>query len=489
MPTPTEIHVGRFKLQEAGEALGQLSIAGSRSELVLSTSFAVDMESLPRDLYGISTNGEAISCIGCIPRGQTNTIRGEGSKYTSSTLFPHYVVIGRAWLDQSAADINSVSFTTEELGAIVGDHLAFGWMFPKREDLKAMIGDSGEEIFEGAQVAYFNGKSTIAELETDLGRISIFNSPSGGSGTAHGVSIKNVVRVSVDMKDPVTLNEAADRILVVLRFLTVLSGRRQAAHQFSARRLSPDEFSLPDTVHVCMARASSDKKLPTSLRFDLPLDAATRTLEFCRVMSSWIARDSKRLAARVQHANGIEYGNRYTTNRLVAAANMFDLLPKEDCPQPPELPADLLAAVSQARLLFRDLDFSPQRDSMLQALSRLGSSTLTSKVKHRAELLLCSLQPWFPELLQVLTLAVKCRNYFVHGASNDLDYGKVYPFLPFFTDALEFTFSVSELIECGWDVERWSTARHTMSHSFTEFRASYRERIKALEAAGLVRPK
>lgn len=488
MRAPTEIYVGNFKLGEAGEAIAQLSIAGSNSELVLSTSFAVDMESLPHELYGRSTKGEAISCIGCIPRGQTNTIRGAESSFTSSTLFPHYVVIGREWIDQRAADINSISFTTEELGAIVGDRLAFGWMFPKREDLKAMIGNSREEIFDGAQVAYFNGKTTIAELETDLGRISIFNSPSGGSGTAHGVGIKNIVRINVDMSEPVTLDEAATRILVILRFLTMLSGRHQTAHQFSARKFSQDEFSSSDTVHVCMARASSEEKLPTSLRFDLPLDAATRTAEFCDVMSSWIARDRERLPARVQHANSIEYGNRYTTNRLVAAANMFDLLPKEDCPQPPELPTDLLAAARQARQIFRDLPVSPQRNSMLQALSRLGSSTLTSKVKHRGELLLHSLQPWFPELLQVLTLAVKCRNYFVHGA-DDLDYGKVYPFLPFLTQALEFTFSVSELIACGWDVERWSTARHTMSHSFTEFRASYLETIKALEAAELVRPK
>lgn len=489
MRAPSEIYVGNFKLDEAGEAIGQLSIAGSRSELVLSTSFAVDMESLPHEIYGRSTKGEAISCIDCIPRGQTNTIHGEENSYTSSTLFPHYVVIGREWLDQSAAEIDSISFTTEELGALVGDRLAFGWIFPKPEDLKALIGDSREEVFDGAQVAYFSGKTTIAELETNLGRISIFNSPSGESGTAHGVGITNVVRISVDMSEPITLNEAATRILVILRFLTMLSGRHQTAHQFTARRFSQDELSLPDTVHVCMARASSVEKLPTSLRFDLPLDAATRTVEFCNVMSSWIARDPKRLAARVQHANGIEYGNRYTTNRLVAAANMFDLLPKEDCPQPPELPDRLLAAASQTRLLFRDLPVSPQRDSMLQALSRLGSSTLTSKVKHRGEILLNSLEPWFPELLQVLRLAAKCRNYFVHGPSGDLDYEKVYPFLPFFTETLEFTFSVSELVECGWDVERWSRAGHTMSHSFTEFRASYRERVKALEVAGLVRGK
>ncbi|MCS4281570.1 hypothetical protein [Stenotrophomonas rhizophila] len=487
MRAPTEVYVGNFKLDEAGEAIGQLSIAGSGSELVLNTTFSVDMESIPHEIHGRSIKGEAISCIGCIPRGQTNTIRGDDSSYTSSTVFPHYVVIGREFLDQSVADIDSVSFTTDELGALVGDRLAFGWMFPKPEDLKTLIGESREEVFEGAQVAYFNGKTTIAELETELGLISIFNSPSGGSGTAHGVGIKNAVRISVHMGEPVTLDEAATRILVILRFLTVLSGRHQTAHQFSARRASQDEFSLPDTVHVCMARASSAEKLPTSLRFDLPLDAATRTEEFCSVMSSWIARDPKRIAARVQHANGIEYGNLYTTNRLVAAANMFDLLPKEDCPQPPELPASLLAAANQARLIFRDLPVSPQRDSMLQAISRLGSSTLTSKVKHRGEILLSSLEPFFPELLQVLRLAVKCRNYFVHGPSGDLDYQQVYPFLPFFTEALEFTFSVSELIECGWDVERWSTAGHTMSHSFTEFRASYRERLKELIATGLIK--
>jgi hypothetical protein len=78
----------------------------------------------------------------------------------------------------------------------------------------------------------------------------------------------------------------------------------------------------------------------------------------------------------------------------------------------------------------------------------------------------------FPELQFVASVAVKCRNFLVHGSSG-VDYQAVEHLAPFLTDTLEFVFAASDLIEAGWDAQRWNAAPHGWGHSFARFRAGY----------------
>jgi hypothetical protein len=48
----------------------------------------------------------------------------------------------------------------------------------------------------------------------------------------------------------------------------------------------------------------------------------------------------------------------------------------------------------------------------------------------------------------------------------------------FLTDALEFTFGVADLVDCGWSFDRWAAGHPQSDHPFGAFRLAYRERYK-----------
>lgn len=476
---------GRFQVSKELSALGELSIKGKDSSLTLSSDTELVLQPHVGTLLGESVAGQKISCVGCILVGQRNSFRSDRALHYA-TIFPHYVVIGEKHIDPERADIVSVSFSTEETGLMVGDRAAFGSVFPDAAALKSMLGDSNTEVFDGAQVAYFNGKMTIAEVSTALGVVRIVNQPRSSFGGADGVRIDNHVQFVIAPSQGITLEEAERRVHVLLRFLSVVAGRTQTASQFSIK--TGDENASSDEAVVQLNMAPKRQDAHEVRRWDLPIDPITRPDEFSRVMKTWIERDSDRLAPRVRHAEGTSKGNSYGVDRLVAAANLFDLLPSEDVPTSVALPDDLLEVAAAAKKAFKDLPPSAERESVLGAISRLGSPTMNARVQHRSEIVLDELRPYFPDLSKVLRLAVKCRNYFVHGPSKGFDYSVVQPFLPFLTDALEFTFVVSDLIESGWDVQRWKHAHHSMGHPFVTFRESYKDQRQRLISAGLIKP-
>ena len=87
------------------------------------------------------------------------------------------------------------------------------------------------------------------------------------------------------------------------------------------------------------------------------------------------------------------------------------------------------------------------RNSALSALGRIGKPSLPKKVAHRVSIVELSLGGRFPDLQFVAGVAVKCRNFFVHGSAGDIEYAKVEPLVPFLTDALEFIFAASDFID------------------------------------------
>lgn len=104
----------------------------------------------------------------------------------------------------------------------------------------------------------------------------------------------------------------------------------------------------------------------------MPLDPIGRQGEFSAVLKDWIARDPTWRQARGRWLTGLGKDNRYDVNRLIAAANMFDILPADAGP-PPETPsAEMLAAKEQCLALLKKLKASPDRDSVIGALGRIG---------------------------------------------------------------------------------------------------------------------
>ena len=127
------------------------------------------------------------------------------------------------------------------------------------------------------------------------------------------------------------------------------------------------------------------------------------------------------------------------------------------------------------------LPVSPERDSILNALGRIGKATLKRKVRSRAKRITDVIGDRFPDLELVVDQAINCRNYYVHGSETNIDYSRNTDRVTFFTDTLEFVFAASDLVESGWDIGAWSNHGTTLSHPFGQYLVTYPKELCALK--------
>ena len=158
---------------------------------------------------------------------------------------------------------------------------------------------------------------------------------------------------------------------------------------------------------------------------------------------------------------------------------MFDILPPTAVPTDAELSPELQKAKTDAQRIFKGLATSPERDSVLGPLGRLGKPSLKRKVRFRAQMLLDALPNRFPHLISVVDQAVDCRNYFVHGGESRMNYSENSDIIWFFVETPQFIFGASDLIEARWNIQEWN-ARTSVSHPFGRYIRNYSAQIARL---------
>lgn len=391
-------------------------------------------------------------------------------------------------MEPEQPSIKAVHFTVTDISSIFYDFDAFGHVLYPKQLIESVVKSNkmDREIPVGdmPQIAYFTGKRELIAIDTEIGRISVNHCPSYNVGGPNGAFIKNRMMITITPVTPVTFDDCIERTTTLTRFLTLLAGRKQGIK----------------SVYLDIADESAEPSIPLQLNWsfaprgykknknfepphprDIPLDAVRRPEEFAAVLEDWVVRDTTWRMARARYDMCLRKGNSYDTDRLIAAANMFDILPKTAIPLVPEMPTEVVAAQAQCREIFKNLR-GIERDSVMMALGRMGEPFLTKKVLHRVNIVTRHLGHEFPELALAAKVAVQCRNYFVHGSSN-VNYASIEPLMSFLTDALEFTFAASDLIEAGWNANSWSNGHYGGGHNFTRFRMAYNESLAALKAA------
>jgi hypothetical protein len=279
-----------------------------------------------------------------------------------------------------------------------------------------------------------------------------------------------------------SFRETIYRVHRLIEYLGLLVGRPQ-----NLVRLHIESKTVPPQildVHCSLPpkrSLSSEREKPSS--FDVLLDGARSPQEFSSILRRWLDRGREWHDARWRFFNSFAQQRHYDIDRLIASANMFDILPDSAVPPDVLLTTAEEAAQSESRRLFRALPATPQRDSVLGALGRMGKSSLKHKVRHRAQRLIDSSGQAFPQLLMVTEEAVNCRNYYVHGSTPRFDYDKNFDLVIFLTDTLEFVFAVSDLIDAGWDLQSWIARPTSMTHPFGGYRIAYNQALKSLSSA------
>lgn len=485
----TSKFLGKYQLPSGQSVVGELQLKGPKTLLKLHSDEYLARVEEAAHIEGIAYSGEHITLINCLSHGVAESTSMGGSTRYRADVFPHYVTIGRRHLKANDRCIKAIHFSATDLDTLFYDFDAFGSVIDSKSIIDVVLQERRKlrpvEAGETPHVLYFSGKDCITDVSTAIGRVAVHHRPRYSMGGSSGVFLKNRIVVTVEPEQTVSLSEAVGLIYDVASFLSMAAGRAQGIdHIHVSVNGTTDNIPVSLTVHPSLHwKASGKDEQHRPHPGDVPFSPLRNSAEFDAILSNWISRHDEWRIARFRYLECMRKANKYGPERLVAAANMFDILPTAAVPVALELPEELVATRDECVALFREHPPGVDRNSALSALGRLGKPSLPKKVAHRVAIVDSKLGDWFPELQFVTSVAVRCRNFFVHGSTFDIDYQRVEPCVPFLTDALEFAFAASDFIDAGWDAQRWSSSSHGGGHSFARFRAGYDTGLAELQRA------
>lgn len=480
---------GKFVIGSGKELFGELHVAGKDSLLYLRDDERFDPHvTIDGCISGVLHDLTRVTLLKCI----NLTGVGYGSRndeiYYDAKIFPHFILEGERHLAADDRIISKVTFKLEDGTNLFYDFDAFGSVIDARPYIEQIATANGLDrpipIGPEPKIVYFAGKREIVAIDTSIGRICAQHNPSWGLSDPRGVRIDNFISISIDMPEAVCFDEAIRSILRLLRFLELIIGRPQ---NLPTVFLRADDSNNRERLKVHWShRPEREEESGLGQRSphpaDMLLDPIRHSEEFCRVMQTWLQNDEERQDARGRYHASFAMQRTYTVERLVASANVFDILPKSALPKDVDLTADLRQAKSVCEEVFKNLPDSYERNSVLSALGRVGKTSLKHKARHRGQLIASAFGGRPSELLSVLDAAVDCRNHYVHGTSSRIDYSKNFDVVVFLTNTLEFVFGASELVEAGWDIKRFAGRGSMMTHPYGSYLVGYKRNLEDLKS-------
>ena len=478
-----------FRLAPDVELHGNLTLkaAGTALELHSKNFFHVRSDT-NRSITGVLYDRTKVSLLDCFTSSSTRhgDASGEGVTHSAS-VFPHLVLFGDEHIGSDDKKVLGIHFVVDDATTLFYDLEAFSSVIDARPHIEQTIAinDPNASVETGRypEIFYYMGKQDIFSVVTTLGKVSASHSPTIRLPGPSGFRLDNAIRLNIEFSEALSVSEATTRLVTVLRFMEIVVGRPQNLKEVLLRVDSEAEYPVFLDVYWSMppGRDVSGREREPHPSSNL-IDAVRSTDTFCKILQAWLTRQDDWRDARARFATSFGKQNYYDIDRLVGAANMFDILPDSAVPRVCPLDPSIERARDYCHEIFSKLPQTGERDSMLNAFGRLGKSSLKQKIRHRAKPIVSEASEAFPELDLVVNQAVDCRHYFVHGTKTRISYDDEFSSMGFFVDTLEFVFATSDLIEAGWDISSWVQCGSTLSHPFAQYRADYRENLRALKA-------
>ncbi len=484
---------GIFTIDPDREIHGELTLDGSRSSLYLwDKDFFHSYGNQNRIIKGVLNNLTKVSLINCITTLSSGQRGTNHEEIHYAKFFPHYVLFGDQHISPHDKSITEVNFVIDDATVLFNDYDAFGQIFDATPLIEQVVQyhtdyltqhniPHNAEIGPHPEIFYYTGKVEIFSTDTVLGRISAFHNPKYMFNVSpDGIEVKNTIFLKLRFCNTVTFMDAIYKTSRVLNFLELIVGCPQNIELWISKK-GEEERSVNIRVYDSMSpkyeRSENENRVHPA---DVLIDAVRNPIEFSRVLADWLIRDDIWHDSRSIFFANFSKQRFYDGDRLIVAANMFDILPDSAVPAEVELPENIKCALDSCRKIFKNLPSSPERDSALNALGRIGAVTLRRKIRHRAQLLIDMVGDRLPELLKATDEAVNCRNHYVHGSPSRIDYSKESHISTFLTETLEFVFAASDLIDAGWDIRDWCAGSRRISHPFGQYLETYKSDISKL---------
>lgn len=502
LPMPTHEQYNGIFLSTDSQFAGLLNVGGADSILKLvGKNFWERPEAEYTDIHGMLSDGKKASLLDCVIQGKKQHRFDENSQF-ESIFFPNYVVVGEEFIRSGEPVIQAVRYHFENVDCLLSGHETFQSLNPNVDEIRRLLetehlrqeelaekhGWSSRpfkpQIGEHPHLLYFSGLWEIVTSNTEIGKVSLTNRTSHGAGSAAGIGISNEVTANIEFTEPKTLSVAIHALRTLHGLFELSLGHRQRYRWIELEltyRSKTTKRERPQSAllywSLCNERVDGHSLVS---QHDILLSADLRPEEFAKVVTGWMDSAEAMGDPRVRFATAF-FGS-YSINRIVGAANMFDLLPDSHAPKTKEVDASIKAAVMKCRESFAGLPDSFARQSVLSTLGRIGRASLRDKIYHRAEKVMAVAGDKFPDLYIPCNHAVLSRNHYVHGSKGSFDYQENFTEFAFIIDTLEFVFAASDLLDLGWDMKRWIDTGSSLTHSFGAYIVNYSQNISRLKA-------
>ena len=473
MPIGTS-HLAHFTVQGI-ERAGALTIDGRKSKIEV---YADDLLHLTTKettcLQGVSKDGVSISAIHCVGAESDGHSMYHGKTRHFLSLFPNLVVMGPRHVDPEQDNITSLSFSFSEANELFYDLGTFGQISWKRRlsfgqlrDILRNARRSPKHRRRGGilDIYYAWDRGPIMEFACAFGSVRVWNETVSHSPSPTGLAVHNRVQITCAFSTPRNIETALKTLYTVMPFFELVSQSAQNIEDVKLVHIDAQQLETPLSLYV-----SNDDRQPVEglMTTDALVSGGLQTEEFKITLQRWIDTTPERRVARHRFIQGFRRGYKYEIDRLIGAANSFDLLPADDFAKATALPLEvesLLSSLeSQVKVSAKaSAAVNAYKERTLNMLGLVRGLNLRTKILLRYATLSPAISSHLPGMEEIIAHSVQARNFFVHGTQTKFSSSTLYDLVPFFTDTLEFVFATTELQFCGWDAPRWS--KQHFSHS------------------------
>lgn len=480
---------GWFSIGSYRDLSGTLSLQSPNSVLDIWTNYSPNLNLLEeQDIIGILDSQEKVSLIQCINTSEKSTYNPPEVTFKHYKFSPRYIIIGHDHLSRFDKVITEVSFTVDDAYALFKSGNFLKKFNLNSNQLKKL---TSLEIFDEIQsreedseiIIYSMHRSPIFSVDTSIGNVSVYDSIST-SYDLKEMSIQQKISIHIKFVNSVSVEEMHGKINKMLRFLEIISGRPQSllevkiAIEDKSKSSDREKLNIPLSLYINVYYDHNNyMKNPSPYFYDVLIYAFDRPDQFANLISNWLKRDEdgEWRIARHRFSNVWSKQRNYDPDRIVAAANMFDLLPQDIFHQEVKLSKDRIDSVEKSKNILNKLPCIPERDSILAYLEKIKKLSLKQKIRHRSQVIKNIIQDDLDlrEIDTITDKSVELRHFYVHGDNRNGRRKKLVKFTPFLTDTLEFVFCVSDLIELNWDFLSWYRRSGRARHPFSVYMYHY----------------
>ena len=284
---------GQFAIEPEKTVYGELTLAGRETSLYLQDKepFRID-SSGNATITGVLNDFTKVTLVDCIATQQMGSSHRGNESYHFAEVFPNFVVYGDKHIVPRDNVVTDAAFAVDDAAVLLYDTDAFSKVLAADKFIDALIAAEGDKtvpVGPYPEVLYFTGRRELFTVSTVIGQITAGNYAVASYGT--GVSVKSDFLFQVAFQPARKFHEAIGDISLLAKYLGLLIGRQQnllKLYIFTPGGDVPAQlkvyWSLPPQRDTDDTKAS---------RLDVLISGARESLQFARVLRSWLGRSGE----------------------------------------------------------------------------------------------------------------------------------------------------------------------------------------------------